>query len=92
MDSRVFIQLKVLNAKVKVFRAYQGETHFSFVRDTGLETLSGMTLFQISSYMTVLGHCWDLPQRVVRTWVDRDGWASLVPPRNRLLPFLFLNK
>lgn len=44
MDSRVFIQLKVLDAKVKVFRAYQGETHFSFVRDTGLETLAGMAL------------------------------------------------
>lgn len=82
MDSRVFIQPKVLDAKVKFFQAYQGETHFSFVRDTGLESPSGMALFQISSYVTVLVHCWDLPQRVVRAWIDRDGWASLVPPRD----------
>lgn len=80
MDSRVFVQPKVLDAKVKVSRAYQGETHFSFVRDTGLETLAGMAPFQISSYVTVLVHCQDLPQRMVRPWADRDEWASLVSP------------
>lgn len=50
-----------MDAKVRVFRANQGETHFSFVRDTGLETLAGMAAFQISSYVAVLIQCWDLP-------------------------------
>lgn len=75
-NSRVYIQPKVLDAKVRVFRSCQGETHFSFVRNTGLETLAGMALFQISSYVTVLVHCWDLPQRGVgyhHRWIGMDG-------------------
>ena len=54
MDSRVFVQPKVLDAEVQVSKANQGETHFSCVIDAGLETLAGMAPFQIPSYVTAL--------------------------------------
>ena len=93
MDSRVFVQPKVLDAEVQVSKANQGETHFSCVIDAGLETLAGMAPFQIPSYVTVLLAAGTFFQRVVWAWAGRDGrGASLVPTGSQLLPFLFLKK
>lgn len=93
MDSRVLVQPKVLDAEVHVSRANQAETHFSCMRDAGLEPLAGMAPFQIPPYMTALFPAGTFPQRLVWAWAGRDGCgAPLVPPGRLLFPFLFLKK
>lgn len=93
MDSRVFVQLKVLDAEVQVSRANQGETHFSCVIDAGLEPLAGMAPFQIPPCVTVLFAAGAFPWRAVWAWAGRDGCgAPLGPPGSRLLPVVCLKK
>lgn len=76
MNSRVFVQPRVLDAKVQVSKANQEDTHFSCMRDSGLETLAGMAPFHIPPYMTVLFIAGTFPQRVV--WAQAGMGVGLL--------------